>query len=410
MKSRALETLAGGLVAMGMLALALAACGGWPDVPPPTYTPRPPALAPTPAPSAQPPFGTPTMPHLAVTPIAYPTLPITPGNAARVVQLGMLPPIQEGDLIGVSDFALLPVSTAKDAADKIFVVHGYHEPGTSFPSLIKGIPVWNIATGRLEQIFDAADNQPTFRLALSADGQTLLTVGVLQYSISAWNVSTGQLLDESAISSGGPVYNLAFSRDGQMIAEVSEQMAEVLVFDIHQKWPILYGLPHDEDRLTYARDGGIEMAFSADGTRLASVGWFGDVYLWDMKTGELIHKWATSHRYNSFGLSLSLDGRLLAAAGDETISLWNVQSGDLVRQTAPSESNWGSLAFSPDGQVLAAGRGGTIQLWEVGTGQRVGLVSVGQEGGGLTKVAFSHDGKLLITGDSGGAIRLWGVP
>jgi WD40 repeat protein len=403
MKSRALGTLAGGLVAMGVLTLALTACGGWPDVHQPTYTPRPPTLSPTPAP-------TPTTPHLAVTPIAYPAQPITPGNAALVSRLGVLPPPQQGKLVGVSDFALLPVSTAKDATDKIFVAHGYYYSIYDPPTLIKGIPAWNIATGRLEQIFDAADTQPTYRLALSADGRRLITAGVVQFSISLWDVPTGQLLDQDVVQTGGPVRQLALSPDGQMIAETDGPAAAIRVYSIHQKWPFLYGLPHDEDRLTYASDGGIEMVFSADGTRLASVGWFGGVYLWDMKTGKLIHKWATSHRYNSLGLSLSLDGRLLAAAGDETISLWDVQSGDLVRQIAPSENKWVSLAFSPDGRILAAGRGGTIQLWEVGTGQRVGLVSVGQEGGGITKAAFSHDGKLLITGDTGGAIRLWGVP
>jgi WD40 repeat protein len=411
MKSRALGTLAGGLVAMGVLTLALTACGGRPDVHQPTYTPRPPTLTPTAAPSAQPPFGTPTTPHLTVTPIAYPTLPITPGNAARVVQLGMLPPIQEGDLIGVSDFALLPVSTAKDAADKIFVAHGYHEPGMPYPSLIKGMPVWNIATGRLEQVFGAADTQPTYKLALSADGRRLITIGVIQYSISLWNVPTGQLLDQSVVRTGGPANNIAFSPDGQMIAEVDGPEGGIGVYSIHQKWPFLYRLPHDHVGSGYARDDTIEMVFSADGTRLASVGWFGKVYLWDMKTGKLIWKWQKNPaRHGIFGLSLSLDGRLLAAAGSEAISLWDVQSGDLVRQIVSPENKWVSLAFSPDGQVLAAATRETVQLWEASTGQRVGLVSVGQEGGGITKAAFSHDGKLLIAGDTEGAIRLWGVP
>jgi len=91
-------------------------------------------ISPSPTPTFAP---TPTLPKVAVTSIAYPDQPITPENAAQVIQLGLLPPPQQGELIGISDLALLPVSSSPEATDKLFVAHGFRELGGKHPSLIK---------------------------------------------------------------------------------------------------------------------------------------------------------------------------------------------------------------------------------------------------------------------------------
>ncbi len=353
-------------------------------------------------------------------PIAYPTEVITPENAAAVSLLGFLPPPQQGEdeLVGVSDFALLPVSDALDASDKIFVAHGFFAQGNPpYPSLIKGIPVWDIATGKLEQLFGATNTKPTYKLALSADGESLITIGVVQYSVSRWHVSTGQLADKRVMLTSSPAYNIAISPDGQLVAGVSGTEGGFSIHNINQLWPPVGGESHDRDAYGNA-DGGTEVVFSPDGNKLASTGWRRDVYLWNVKTGNRSWKKAGDRKhYGNRGLSFSPNGRLLAAADSEAIRIYDVKNGDVIHQMGHADKYLTSLAFSPDGRLLVAGTrnvnrlGGpgkaTLQIWEVETGQ---LLHIFNHPVDVTKVAFSHDGKLVISGGIAGVIRLWGWP
>ena len=69
------------------------------------------------------------------------------------------------------------------------------------------------------------------------------------------------------------------------------------------------------------------------------------------------------------------------------------------------------MAFSPDGKLLAsADSGGTVRMWEPVTGHPVGAPLHADTGGELVRgVAFSPDGKLLASADGDGTIRMWEV-
>ncbi len=376
------------------------------------------------------PAPTPTLITSASSPITYPTEVITPENAAAVTLLGFLPPPQQGEdeLVGVSDFALLPVSDALDATDKIFVAHGFddNKPGGGYPSLIKGIPIWDIATGKLEQIFGVTNTQPTnssppyskpiYKLALSANGETLISSVVGQASVSLWHVPTERLIDRDFIRTNREVYNLAISSDGQLVTAVSIVEGGFSIYSIDQKWPSVGGGGHEQDAYG-TRDTGIEMVFSPDGNKAASIGSDRKVYLWDIKEGWRIWKRAgDGERYGNRGLNFTYNGRLLAAADNKAIRIYDVVSGNIVHRMSHPDKYLTSLAFSPDDRLLVAGTrnmthlGGpgkaTLQIWEVETGK---LLHLWPHPTDVTKVAFSHDGKLIISGGTDGVIRLWGL-
>jgi len=106
-------------------------------------------------------------------------------------------------------------------------------------------------------------------------------------------------------------------------------------------------------------------------------------------------------------VAFSPDGTLLASAySNGTVWLWNPATGRGMAATTPSAASVDSVAFSPDGKLLAgAYSDGTIRLWDPATGH--GTVLLASSPASADSVAFSPDGKLLAGAYSDGTIRLW---
>ena len=89
------------------------------------------------------------------------------------------------------------------------------------------------------------------------------------------------------------------------------------------------------------------------------------VYLYDAKVLEGVRFIKTDAWVRS--VVFSPDGQLLASGSwDNTVRLWRVRDGALLR-TLKGHTAWVfSVVFSPDGRLLASGSGdGTVRLWGV---------------------------------------------
>jgi WD40 repeat protein len=104
--------------------------------------------------------------------------------------------------------------------------------------------------------------------------------------------------------------------------------------------------------------------------------------------------------------ALSPDGRLaLTGSEDNTARLWDTSTSRPVGRPLRHPGKVLAVAFSPDGKTFATGCADqTARLWETDSGKLLGSVS---HPGGCQHAVFSPDGKLLLTTGADGAARLW---
>jgi hypothetical protein len=150
------------------------------------------------------------------------------------------------------------------------------------------------------------------------------------------------------------------------------------------------------------------VAFSPDGTTLATGGHDRTVRLWEVASGRQTAT-LTGHPDTVWSVAFSPDGATLATGGhDRAVRLWEVASG---RQTATLTGHPGgvwSVAFSPDGATLATGgHDRTVRLWEVASGRQTATLT--GHTSWVRSVAFSPDGTTLATGGADKTVRLWDV-
>jgi WD40 repeat protein/serine/threonine protein kinase len=145
------------------------------------------------------------------------------------------------------------------------------------------------------------------------------------------------------------------------------------------------------------------LAYSPDGTMLASGSSDLNVKLWNPGTGALITT-CTGHTGGVFSVAFSSDGKFMASGEDGLVRLWDVSTWQNVSTFTNRHPR---LAFS--GHLLGIATGGdpygdgegTVQLWDYAAG--VEVTSLRDSG---TRLAFSRDGKILATANADGVVKL----
>ncbi len=154
------------------------------------------------------------------------------------------------------------------------------------------------------------------------------------------------------------------------------------------------------------------VAFSPDGRLIATSGAKGDVRLWDCQTHREVRRFKPRGK-RLRRLVFSPNGRLLAGSehmwDEPKVCIWDVKEGSLMHELEGYGGFLGpSLAFSPDGKLLVTPHDdGNVRMWEVASGN----LSATLKGhtGLVISVAFSPDGKTLATGSYERNIKLWNI-
>lgn len=250
---------------------------------------------------------------------------------------------------------------------------------------------------------------PVTDIAFSPDGQTLASASQ-DHSIILWDVATRRPKGPRLHGHTNWVQSVSFSPDGAVLASASD--------DHHIRlWNTQTGEPIGEP-LTGHEGSVLWVTFSPNGRILASAGQDGTVRLWNAETGVPLGQPLAKRTGWVTGLAFHPQIPLLAATGvDDTVSVFDMTTGQSAFdfKLGPEASGW-AIAFSPDGKILAAtsrtptqnSRGSSVWLWDVETRElRHPPLSI--DDWLINSIAFSPDGKFLLTGRADSRIAVWKV-
>ncbi len=155
------------------------------------------------------------------------------------------------------------------------------------------------------------------------------------------------------------------------------------------------------------------MSFSPDGRRLAISHEGGLVALLDLRTGKVSRKasvfpkaiWPPRDGPSPL-VSYSPDGRILAVGASDGLCFLDPDTLEVHRTIDAFVS---CLEFSPDGSLLGVGRYERIQLWRVEDGSLVREWPVPRRSWSVLDIAFSRDGRRLVSGSQDNVVRVWNV-
>jgi WD40 repeat protein len=292
-----------------------------------------------------------------------------------------------------------------------------------------------------------------YKLMVSGYSPQLISCG-LDKTIRFWNLDTGEptrvLRPPMARGAHGYLFSAALSPDSKLLA-VGTYRALTPLLDMR-----IHLIDVSSGEMIRSLKGHIytiyDLAFSADGERLASASHDGTVRIWHVATGETLHV-LKGHSAPVHAVAWHPNGKLLLSGSmDKTARLWSTISGTATAVLREAKGEVMTVGWRPDGNVVAvASYDRTIRLYDTAgkliyqwpglanevmslkfspdskrllytygsnttppigaaildmtTGKQV--VEYKEHDNSPICCTFTTDGKLAITGDSISRIRVW---
>jgi WD40 repeat protein len=233
-------------------------------------------------------------------------------------------------------------------------------------------------------------------VAYSPDGKLIASGGYDQI-VRVWDVTTGEEV-ETFVGHASAVVRLAFTPDGRRIVS-GAPAHEMRVWD----------LGTDRERTILGTHQGLvhQLAFTADGRRLVSCSRDHTIKIWDVPGTREIRT-LRGHTDAVVKVAVSPDGKRIASASiDQTLRIWDADTGRELRKLTGHHGPVYSVAYSPDGTRIASGGTKMVRVWDASTGEELLTLAGHSENCAIHSVAFSPDGKRLVSTGGDATIRIW---
>ena len=225
------------------------------------------------------------------------------------------------------------------------------------------------------------------------------------YTVEAESALMKAMKHETAVLRGhtSEVTSVAFSPDGSRIASGSADET-LICWDPKSGEPI--GITDTWFHSIYA------VAFSPDGSQIILGLDNGalDLAYADRQSslsGLIMSMWG--HTGSVYSVSFSPDGSwIVSGSADKTLILWDAKSGKPMGKPMRGHTSWvRSVAFSPDGsQIVSGSADSTLILWDAKSGKPIGDPMRGHTAS-VNSVSFSPDGSWIISGSDDHTLILW---
>jgi WD40 repeat protein len=153
----------------------------------------------------------------------------------------------------------------------------------------------------------------------------------------------------------------------------------------------------------------ISIAISPDGQTLVSGSNDQTIKVWNLRTGQLLRTLSGHSDYVSC-LAISSDNQtLVSGSNDQTIKVWNLRTGQLLRNLEPQgySNGVGDVAVSLDGQTLVSSDSSDIKLWNLRTGQL--LRTLEGHKFPVRDLVMSSKGETFASGSLDGSAKMWNL-
>ncbi len=310
--------------------------------------------------------------------------------------------------------------------------------GKSFVSgdLDGKVTVRDVQSGAVR--FQVPHGQYVLAVAYSPDGKQIAT-GSSDKTIQILDTEKGAVLHTLKGHTDG-VLSVRFSPDGRQLLSGSYDNtarlwdvatgAELQALRGHSWWVWAAEFSPDGNRIVTAGQDGKAIVWQrgAVGSRLSAIGEKVEAESRKPKAESRAFSEVTEftgHNGAVYSAKFSPDGKLVATGGyDKNVMVWNpaeVHPVDIARRLDGKpdvKSNYlrlaghdgpvRSVAFSPNGKlVLSGSEDNTIRVWDVAAGEEVKALR--GHGSSVRSCVFSPDGEWVLSGGDDDSVRLWNV-
>jgi eukaryotic-like serine/threonine-protein kinase len=251
------------------------------------------------------------------------------------------------------------------------------------------IKLWKVETGA-EQATIPAHNGEATAVRFTPDGRRLISAGRNDCLVKLWDLTTFKEL-ASTRAHEGFIENIALAPDGATLATSGA--------DGYARLWNLANLGAGKSLHVALRAAVYGLAFSSDGTRLATAESSGRVRMCDLPSGQPREGFeGVAHSGGAQAVAFLAGDRMLVS-GDGRAILWlsdGTTGNSLAVLNGHTGKIWG-ISVAPDGATFATvSSDGTVKLWDAGLSQPWLAIPVARGSGPL---AFTPDGQTLIVAD-----------